>query len=149
MGFDVEIFTFLGQSHSRILKYVFLWLILLIYVDNCLFWFQTQFCYQYFSSFNLRDNYRNECFLRTGPDTLARRLIDNPSIRTFKLLEKRKMKLEGHELDEHYRLKREEEKHILQRIKKEWVFILHPLGLEEKDTPHILSTCCKRWLKWL
>ncbi|XP_071526675.1 probable cleavage and polyadenylation specificity factor subunit 2 isoform X2 [Panulirus ornatus] len=57
---------------------------------------------------------------RTGPDTLARRLIDNPLIRTFKLLEKRRMKLEGPELDEHYRQKREEEQQQ-QRIKKEEV----------------------------
>lgn len=55
---------------------------------------------------------------RTGPDTLARRLIDNPQIRTFKLLEKRRMKLEGSELDEHYRMKREEEQQQ-QRIKME------------------------------
>ncbi|ROT74637.1 probable cleavage and polyadenylation specificity factor subunit 2 [Penaeus vannamei] len=57
---------------------------------------------------------------RTGPDTLARRLIDNPQIRTFKLLEKRRMKLEGSELDEHYRMKREEEQQQ-QRIKMEEV----------------------------
>ncbi|KAK8734330.1 hypothetical protein OTU49_006128, partial [Cherax quadricarinatus] len=57
---------------------------------------------------------------RTGPDTLARRLIENPHIRTFKLLEKRRMKLEGPELDEHYRQKREEEEQH-QRIKMEEV----------------------------
>ncbi|KAG7164338.1 cleavage and polyadenylation specificity factor subunit 2-like [Homarus americanus] len=57
---------------------------------------------------------------RTGPDTLARRLIDNPQIRTFKLLEKRRMKLEGPELDEHYRQKREEEQQQ-HRIKMEEV----------------------------
>ncbi|KAK4320479.1 hypothetical protein Pmani_008645 [Petrolisthes manimaculis] len=55
---------------------------------------------------------------RTGPDTLARRLIDNPQIRTFKLLEKRRVKLEGVELDEHYRQKRAEQQQQL-RIKEE------------------------------
>ncbi|XP_045595485.1 probable cleavage and polyadenylation specificity factor subunit 2 [Procambarus clarkii] len=57
---------------------------------------------------------------RTGPDTLARRLIENPHIKTFKLLEKRRMKLEGPELDDHYRQKREEEEEE-QRIKMEEV----------------------------
>lgn len=57
---------------------------------------------------------------RTGPDTLARRLIDNPSIRTFKLLEKRRVKLEGAELDEYYRQQREKEQHE-HRIKMEEV----------------------------
>ncbi|KAK8393691.1 hypothetical protein O3P69_006784 [Scylla paramamosain] len=55
---------------------------------------------------------------RTGPDSLARRLIDNPQIRTFKLLEKRRVRLEGPELDEHYRQKREQQQQQ-QRIKEE------------------------------
>ncbi|KAK7074959.1 cleavage and polyadenylation specificity factor subunit 2 [Halocaridina rubra] len=55
---------------------------------------------------------------RTGPDTLARRLIDNPSIRTFKLLEKQRVKLEGVELDEYFRKQREKEQEE-HRIKME------------------------------
>lgn len=61
---------------------------------------------------------------RTGPDSLARRLIDNPHIRTFKLLEKRRIRLEGPELDEHYRQKREQQQQQ-QRIKEEWVFYIY------------------------
>ncbi|CAL4082920.1 unnamed protein product [Meganyctiphanes norvegica] len=59
---------------------------------------------------------------RTGPDTLSRRLIDNPQIKTFKLLEKRRVRLEGAELDEHIRQRREEE--LLQ----------HKIKMEELDS---------------
>ncbi|XP_076039081.1 cleavage and polyadenylation specificity factor subunit 2 [Oratosquilla oratoria] len=52
---------------------------------------------------------------RTGPDTLARSLIDNPQVRTYKLLEKRRVRLEGQELEEYNRAQREK----MQRIKQE------------------------------
>lgn len=38
---------------------------------------------------------------RTGEGTLARRLIDNPNLGAFKLVEKRRVPLEGEELQEH------------------------------------------------
>lgn len=47
---------------------------------------------------------------RTGPGTLARALIDNPEIQTFRLLEKKRVKLEGDELDQYMKLKLKEHK---------------------------------------
>lgn len=41
------------------------------------------------------------CLCSTGEGTLARRLIDNPTLGSFKLLEKRRVLLEGEELEEH------------------------------------------------
>ena len=44
---------------------------------------------------------------RTGEGTLARRLIDNPNIGAYKLVEKRRVVLEGEELEEHQALVRQ------------------------------------------
>lgn len=52
---------------------------------------------------------------RTNPGTLGRLLIDDPSPKVVELIVKQKVKLEGRELDEYYRLEREKE----YRIKKE------------------------------
>ncbi|RXG68189.1 putative cleavage and polyadenylation specificity factor subunit 2 [Armadillidium vulgare] len=53
---------------------------------------------------------------RTGPGTLARVLIDNPEIQTFRLVEKKRVKLEGDELDQYMKMKLKEHK---ARIKEE------------------------------
>ena len=49
-------------------------------------------------------------FIRTGPGTLGRVLIDNPAVQTFRLLEKRRVRLEGEELDEFMKTKLKEHK---------------------------------------
>ncbi|XP_018013297.1 probable cleavage and polyadenylation specificity factor subunit 2 [Hyalella azteca] len=52
---------------------------------------------------------------RTGEGTLARRLIDNPNLRVFKLMEKRRVILEGEELEEHLAMLRQHR--VMERMK--------------------------------
>lgn len=49
----------------------------------------------------------NTFMFRTSPGTLARDLIDNGGNRTLELLVKRRVKLEGAELEEYQRKERE------------------------------------------
>lgn len=62
-------------------------------------------------------DHRNSLILtsRTSPGTLARILIEDPSPKVMEMEIKQRVRLEGFELEEHYRQQREKE----YRIKKE------------------------------
>ncbi|KAF2359510.1 Zn-dependent metallo-hydrolase RNA specificity domain [Trinorchestia longiramus] len=67
---------------------------------------------------------------RTGEGTLARRLIDNPNVRMFKLMEKRRVILDGDELEEHLAMLRQHR--VMERMKDPVVD-----SSDEEDDPEL------------
>ena len=58
---------------------------------------------------------------RTGEGTLARRLIENPSVRAFKLVEKKRVVLQGEELEEHLAMLRQHR--AMERMKEQFTLV--------------------------